>query len=99
MAFLHTLTLLLLPALVLTLVGRGLRGRGVSWSDVNGGLLAGALVGTGVALVVEVIMMVFLTIGLFALGLLPQEWLQQARRPSLLAKFLPSPEWRTCWSG
>ncbi len=78
MAFLHTLTLLLLPALVLTLVGRGLRGRGVSWSDVNGGLLAGALVGTGVALVVEVIMMVFLTIGLFALGLLPQEWLQQA---------------------
>jgi RsiW-degrading membrane proteinase PrsW (M82 family) len=83
MAFLHTLTLLLLPALVLTLVGHGLRGRGVSWSDVNSGLLAGALAGTGIALVVEVMMVVFLAIGLFALGLLPQEWLRQA--PQVLA--------------
>lgn len=39
MALFHGLTLLLLPALVLSLVGRGLRGRGVSWSDVNGGFL------------------------------------------------------------
>jgi len=78
MALFHALTLLLLPALVLTLVGGRLRGRGVSWSDVNGGLLAGALLGTGTALVIEVIMAVFLAVGVFALGLLPQEWLQQA---------------------
>lgn len=78
MALFHALTLLLLPALVLTLVGWGLRGRGVSWSDVNGGLLAGALLGTGIALVIEVVVLVFLAVGLFALGLLPPEWLRQA---------------------
>lgn len=83
MALFHGLTLLLLPALVLSLVGRGLRGRGVSWSDVNGGLLAGALLGTGIALVIEVVMVVFLAAGLLGLGMLPSEWLQQA--PQALA--------------
>lgn len=78
MALFYALTMLLLPALVLTLVGWGLRGRGVSWSDVNGGLLAGALLGTGTALVIEIIMVVFLAVGLFALGVLPPEWLRQA---------------------
>ncbi len=78
MALFHAPTLLLLPALFLTLVGWGLRGRDVSWSDVSGGLLGGALLGTGAALVIEAVLAVFLVIGLFALGLLPQEWLQQA---------------------
>jgi len=78
MALLHAPTLLLLPALVLSLVGQGLRGRGGSWADVRGGLLGGALLGTGTALVTEVALVVLLAVGLFALGLLPQEWLQQA---------------------
>lgn len=78
MALIHALTLLLLPALVLSLVGWGLSGRGVPWSDVNGGLLAGALLGTSTALVIEVMMVGFLAVGLLALGLLPTEWLQQA---------------------
>ncbi|MCX7855047.1 MAG: PrsW family intramembrane metalloprotease [Anaerolineae bacterium] len=78
MALFHAPTLLLLPVLVLTLVGWGLGGRGVSWSDVSGGLLGGAILGTGTALVIEAVLMIFLVIGLFALGLLPQEWLQQA---------------------
>ncbi len=78
MALLHAPTLLLLPALVLSLVGGGLRGRGGSWSDVRGGLLGGALLGTGTALVIEVALVVLLAVGLFALGLLPQEWLRQA---------------------
>ncbi len=78
MALFHAPTLLLLPALVLSLVGRGLRGRGVSWADVRGGLLGGALLGTGTALVIEVALVILLAVGLFALGLLPQEWLQQA---------------------
>lgn len=78
MALLHAPTVLLLPALVLALVGWGLRGRGVSWSDVSGGLLSGAFLGTSVALVIEAILAVFLAIGLVALGWLPQEWLQQA---------------------
>lgn len=77
MALFHAPTLLLLPALVLTLVGWGLRGRDVSWSDVSTGLLGGALLGTGTALVIEAVLAVFLAIGLFALGLLPQDWLQQ----------------------
>lgn len=77
MALFHAPTLLLLPALVLTLVGWGLRGRGVSWSDVSGGLLGGALLGTSTALVIEAVLAVLLVIGLFALGLLPQDWLQQ----------------------
>ncbi|MFN3762010.1 MAG: PrsW family glutamic-type intramembrane protease, partial [Anaerolineae bacterium] len=80
MALLHAPTLLLLPALVLTLVGWGLRGRGVSWSDVSGGLLSGALLGTGAAVAIEVVLVVFVAIGLLALGVLPQEWLQQARQ-------------------
>lgn len=78
MALFHAPALLLLPALALILAGWGLRGRGVSWSDVNGGLLAGALLGTGTALVIEVVMAVFLAAGLFALELLPTEWLRQA---------------------
>ncbi len=78
MALLHAPTLLLLPALVLSLVGWGLRGRGVFWSDVSGGLLSGALLGIGAALVIEVILVVFVALGLLALGVLPQEWLQQA---------------------
>ncbi|MBC7226938.1 MAG: PrsW family intramembrane metalloprotease [Thermoflexales bacterium] len=90
MALIHAPTLLLLPALVLTLVGWGLRGRGVSWSDVSGGLLAGALLGTGTALVIEAILMVFLAVALFALGLLPQEWLQQAPQ-ALAAGEIPFP--------
>ncbi len=76
MALFHAPTLLLLPALVLTLVGWGLRGRDVSWSDVSGGLLAGALLGTGTALVIEIALALSLALGLSALGLLP-EWLQQ----------------------
>jgi len=78
MALFHAPTLLLLPALVLSLVGWGLRGRDVSWADVRGGLLSGAILGTGTALVIEVALFVLLAVGLFALGLLPQEWLQQA---------------------
>jgi hypothetical protein len=78
MALFHAPTLLLLPVLVLSLVGWGLRGRGGSWADVRSGLLSGALLGTGTALVIEVALIVLLAVGLFALGLLPQEWLQQA---------------------
>ncbi len=77
MALFHALTLLLLPALVLSLVGWGLRGRGVFWSDVSGGLLGGALLGTGIALVIEMVLAISLVVGLLALGLLPQEWLRQ----------------------
>lgn len=83
MALFHAPTLLLLPALVLSLVGWGLRGRGVSWSDVSRGLLGGALLGTGTALVIEAVLVVLLAAGLFALGLLPSEWLRQA--PEALA--------------
>lgn len=90
MALFHAPTLLLLPALVLTLVGWGLRGRGVSWSDVSGGLLGGALLGTSTALVIEVALAIFMAIGLFALGLIPREWLEQMPQ-SLSTGELPFP--------
>ncbi len=92
MALLHAPTLLLLPALALSLVGWGLRGRDVSWSDVSGGLLSGALLGTTTALVIEVILALFLAISLFALGVLPQEWLQQAQQVMESGEPLPLTE-------
>lgn len=78
MALFHVPTLLLLPVLVLSAVGWGLRWRGGSWSDVGGGLLGGALLGVGMAVCIESIVALLLGAGLFAAGLLPSEWLQES---------------------
>ncbi len=75
---LHTLTLTLLPVLVLGLVGWIMGGRGVSWSDVGGGLVSGAVLGTGIAAVAEVTLLGLAALLLLSTGFLPQEWLQQA---------------------
>ncbi|HIE38944.1 MAG TPA: PrsW family intramembrane metalloprotease [Anaerolineales bacterium] len=67
----NALTMTLLPMLILDAVGRALEGKGGTWRDVIGGLAGGALLGTGLAMVVEVGLVVVLAMGALALGLLP----------------------------
>lgn len=76
----HTLALLLLPALVLGIVGWTLQGRGGSWSDVRSGIVSGAILGTGVAVIAEILLLALLAGLLFATGALPQEWLREIPR-------------------
>lgn len=67
----NTLTMLLLPALVLGLVGQALRGTAGTWGDVWGGLINGALAGTGLALLVETGLLMVLVLGALVMGLVP----------------------------
>ncbi|MCS7179093.1 MAG: PrsW family glutamic-type intramembrane protease [Anaerolineae bacterium] len=87
MAPIHALTLLLLPALVLTAVGWGLSGREGSWADVAGGLVSGALLGTGAALAIESVLIVLVVIAMLALGWVPQEWLQETSQALTRGQF------------
>jgi len=67
----NTLTMLLLPTLVLGAVGQVMGGSGGTWRDVVGGLAGGAFLGTGLAMVVEVGMVVFVAVVALVLGLMP----------------------------
>ncbi len=88
--FINTLTMLLLPALVLGMVGRALGGAGGSWRDVLGGVVSGASLGTGLAVVLEIGLLAFLVAGALVMGLLPadltslESWEGQLNDPSLL---------------
>ena len=67
----NTLTMLVLPALILAAVGRVLGGAGGTWRDVIGAVFGGASLGTGLALVVEVSLVGLLLAGALLLGLVP----------------------------
>ncbi len=54
LAVLGTVAMMLLPALALSAMGRVMEGKGGTWEDVLGGLIAGASLGTGAAAAVEV---------------------------------------------
>ncbi|MCS7284034.1 MAG: PrsW family glutamic-type intramembrane protease [Anaerolineae bacterium] len=73
---LHVLTLLTLHALVLIALGTFLGNRAGSWQDVLGGLLGGASLGAGAAILLEV--GIALALGAFFVltGQVPQEWLR-----------------------
>ena len=87
----NTFTMLLLPALILGMVGHALGGAGGSWRDVVGGLVSGASLGTGLAVLIEVSLLVVLAVGALALGLLPEElssvesWGEPLGDPTLLS--------------
>lgn len=67
----NTLTVILLPFLLLIVVGQVMQGRGGSWRDVAGGLVSGAALGTGLALLLEIALAgAFLALALI-LGLIP----------------------------
>lgn len=67
----NTLTMLLLPALVLAIVGRLLRGTGGTWRDVLGGLVGGATLGASLAMFLEVIAAIIALLMAISLGLIP----------------------------
>ena len=71
LAPLNAVTMLLLPLLVLGGVGRLLRGRGGTWRDVLAGLMGGATIGTGLAMVGEITLVLLVLVLAIALGLLP----------------------------
>jgi RsiW-degrading membrane proteinase PrsW (M82 family) len=90
LAVLSTLTMMLLPALVLGAMGRVMEGRGGTWEDVLGGLVAGASVGTGVAATIEVgvaVVVLLLFVGYSLLSGRPIDQMalmEQAQQPDLL---------------
>ncbi len=71
----HLATLLALPALILGALGRSLGRYTVSWQDVLGGLLSGATFGAGVAVLLEMGVMVSLALLLLVAGQIPREWM------------------------
>ncbi|MBN1179891.1 MAG: PrsW family intramembrane metalloprotease [Anaerolineae bacterium] len=86
----NTLTLGLLPLLMLGMVGRFVRHSDTTWRDVLGGLLGGATIGTGVSIVAEVSLAVLVALAAVGLGLLPggleglQSMIEQMQSTSLL---------------
>jgi hypothetical protein len=73
LAPLNAVTMLLLPLLVLGAVGRLLRGRGGTWRDALTGLVGGATVGTGLAMIAEVILVILAVTVVIGLGILPTD--------------------------
>lgn len=71
--------MLLLPALVLGSVGGVMRGAGTTWRDVTGGLLGGASLGIGLAMLIEGGLLAFVLVLALLAGLIPGglEGLQQ----------------------
>ena len=84
------LAMALLPFLILTtvgrlLAGRGGTGRGGTRRDVVGGLLSGAMLGSGAAMAVEIGLAALALVGAAALGLLPDNLQVLAARLQELA--------------
>jgi hypothetical protein len=73
LALLNAVTMLLLPLLVLGAVGRLLRGQGGTWRDALTGLIGGATIGTGLAMVAEIVLVVAALAVVIGLGLLPAD--------------------------
>jgi RsiW-degrading membrane proteinase PrsW (M82 family) len=71
LAFISVTIMFLLPLLILVTVGRLMRGRGGKVRDVLAGLLSGSTIGTGLAMVIEIGIVVVLVILAVALNLLP----------------------------
>lgn len=71
----HVLTLLALPALVLGILGALLGEWAGSWQDVLGGLLGGASLGAGAAVLLEGGIALLLGVLLVLLGQVPLEWM------------------------
>jgi hypothetical protein len=71
LAPLNAVTMLVLPLLVLGAVGRLLRGQGGTWRDVLTGLIGGATIGTGLAMIAEVILVLVVVTVVIGVGLLP----------------------------
>lgn len=92
----HLLTLFLLPVLVLGTVGWAMGGRGGSWADVKGGLIGGAVLGTGAAMFVEITLLALLAALLLATGGLPQEWLERIPQALITGEF-PFPADLRAW--
>jgi len=90
----NTLTMILLVALILNLVGRSLAGTGGSYRDVLGGLVSGASLGTGAAIVVEIALAGFLVLVALGLGLMPGglEGLESLAEQLEAPSFLYSPD-------
>jgi RsiW-degrading membrane proteinase PrsW (M82 family) len=99
----HALTMLLLPLLVLAAVGQTMRGAGGSEQGAIGGLLSGAIIGTGLAMVAEAALFGAAIVLAIGLGILPgdMEALQSLAEelsasnlliePDRLAQFLTPP--------
>ncbi|MBN1954971.1 MAG: PrsW family intramembrane metalloprotease [Anaerolineae bacterium] len=87
---LNTLVMILLPLLVLSIVGKLLRGRGGTLRDVTAGLVGGASLGTSLALVLELAAVASLVAAAIALGLIPggmgelEALLEQFQDPGIL---------------
>ncbi len=67
----NTITMLLLPILILLTVGRVMSDSGGTWRDVSGGLLGGLSLGVGLSMLVEMSVVVLLVVAALALGLIP----------------------------
>lgn len=67
----NTLTMLILPALIVGAVGRALNGAGGTWRDVIGGVVSGASLGTALAMAVEAGLAVMAVAAAMMLGMLP----------------------------
>lgn len=74
LAPLNAVTMLLLPLLVLGGVGRLLQGQGGTWRDALAGLMGGATIGTGLAMIGEITLVVLVLVLAIALGLLPADF-------------------------
>ncbi|RME31064.1 MAG: PrsW family intramembrane metalloprotease [Thermoflexia bacterium] len=93
---LHTLALLALPALVLSILGALLGERAGSWQDVLGGLLGGASIGSGAAVFLEVGIAIGIGFLLVLTGQIPMEWMrgsfsspQTSEDPMALVEAIP----------
>lgn len=78
---LHVLTLLALPALVLSILGALLGERAGSWQDVLGGLLGGASIGSGAAVFLETGIAIGMGFLLVLTGQIPMEWMRGSFPP------------------
>jgi RsiW-degrading membrane proteinase PrsW (M82 family) len=67
----NAVVLALLPVLVLATVGKLLKDTDGTWRDVTAGLISGASIGTGLAMVVEIALAVLAVVFLAAFGLIP----------------------------
>ncbi len=73
LSLVNTATMALLPALILAMVGQALAGSAGSWNDVLGGVASGASLGTGTAVVIELLVVVVLVSIAMLVGLLPSD--------------------------
>jgi RsiW-degrading membrane proteinase PrsW (M82 family) len=90
LALTNVLALFLLPVMVLAAVGRAMRGTDGTWRDVIGGILGGALIGTGLSMVIEVGLALVAVTFAFAFNLVPgglgglESLMDQASDPAFL---------------